>query len=662
MKNTFLKKLYSFICIAAALLLIAPILTASAKETKEDIYREHDYLDPFTDPDKFVEKFGLNAEGDFDPANYDYFFYDLDTRINVSEDNRLEVTEFIDVYFKDSIQPITRVLPLFNQTAAANDTHYMNNVKISGIYSDSPITYKEKGDSLIVTLGSGLSGRGFKQFRLHYTYDLGTDPLKGCDELYFNILGLGLDRPVLRCQAEINMPKQFDTDKVSFFSTGYAGGENELVTYSYDGLSVKAETTYHIDAGRVLACRITLPEGYFDKAGRLYDIPSLIALAATTLMVLICGYIVMLSRKRSRLKLTFEYYPPKELDPCEAVFLKTGRATNKGIAALIMHLANRGYIGVKELSKGAGVRTRQTCGFFYTLRKSTAGLKPDEKLFIKGMFGSRTPKPDSEEEISVADETLRFSFYKTADEIREHIENDKSSVCRSFFINGGVHIRLIYMIVMVLLSCIGIALPLSITGTGSFAKIDLFALIAASAAVAAFLILTSMLGRIVKYAASFLTLVIAAASLESSGTTVFAWRIALYTGLIASLAVNIFYDHIGKIRTPYGQKLYCRLVSFERFLRSADAGKLTKLVDADPDYYTKLLPYTYALEVSIPRTTALDKLYLKTPPEWYDYPEETGSFGYYSLSYLLDAATSDLTYRPSDAVDTDLVGKILGGK
>ena len=100
----------------------------------------------------------------------------------------------------------------------------------------------------------------------------------------------------------------------------------------------------------------------------------------------------------------------------------------------------------------------------------------------------------------------------------------------------------------------------------------------------------------------------------------------------------------------------------QSIMKTADAGKLTKLVDADPDYYTKLLPYTYALEVSIPRTTALDKLYLKTPPEWYDYPEETGSFGYYSLSYLLDAATSDLTYRPSDAVDTDLVGKILGGK
>ena len=620
-------------------------------ETIEDIYNNHKELDPFTDPEKFAEKFGLVEEGSFDPKTYDYFYYNRSFIITISDSNVYDVTELVDVYFgKPGSGTITRTLPRYNVVADLNGVTTMGYPKYSGIYSDSSTTVTETDSEINIKLGNDLSGfTGFKQFRLHYTLDLGPDVMSGRDEALLYLIPPSADKPTLRCQFEIEMPKSFDEDKLSIACPGTK--VEGLLEYEVDGLKIKGETFYHLDSNKSLVFRVKLPEGYFDNATRNYDTTALISLGAATLMVIVCTVMYLYSRSRNGKVHRLDYYPPKELNPLEAVYLKTGRLIDKKIPLLLPYLASRGCFKVTVLSKGTtGKLDKNSCGFIYTKNDGMPMLRGDERMFIEGMFGRKKKTPDGEP-VSVHDDRLRGSFFRTIEGIKNYVRTDKTSVYRTFFQKGGMYMRLIYRIILSVLASIGIGLPLSYVGTGDSAQFSFLLFIAIAAGVSVGLLVLSLFNKAINIAVSSAIIFACIFFMPTTPHVVFASDIAVVTSLTAALILNIFTRDVDMVRTHYGKKLYDKLMGFERFIETSDTYKLGQLCEENNDYLYDILPYTQALGISLPRPRQLEEKYINRPPVWFETGDEV--FSYFNMMYFYDASADDISYVPSNAASFD---------
>ncbi|WP_028510087.1 DUF2207 domain-containing protein [Ruminococcus sp. NK3A76] len=631
----------------------ASIQVEEKKETIEDIYNNNQELDPFTDPEKFAERFGLTKEGDFDPKEIDYFYYNRSFYVTITDKNVYDVTELVDVYFHSTATGITRTLPRYNPVADLNGVKTMGYPEYSGISSDSPMTITETDSDITIKLGDEKSSyKGFEQFRLHYTLDLGPDVLSGRDEALLYIIPPSADRPTLRCQFEIQMPKAFDEDEITFVCGDKS--KEDILTYSVDGTKITGETDYHIDANRSVVFRLRLPDGYFSDASRSYDIPALISLGATTLMAIICMILYMYSRSRNKETFLMDFYPPKELNPAEAAYLKFGKLTDKKMALLIPYLAARGSFKVTEISKGGTKLDRNSVSYTYTKSDEMPGMHPDERMIVEGIFGKKKKAPDSDEPISVDDTSLKGRLYYTLGRINEYALEDKTSVYNTLFTAGGKYMRIIYRAVLYLLTIIGIALPLSFIGNGDDEHFSYWTFAFVSAGIIAGLLLIGLFPKPVKAPIAAALIGLSVYFMPTNSHVMYPHYIAAVTSLSAALILNVFANDIKMVRSHYGKRLYDRLMGFERFMKTCDTHKIKSLCEKDKDYLYNMLPFTQALEINLPRNSTIDKEYLPVPPEWYVKQDYLTGFGYYNMMYYYDTMIADVTYVPSGASSFDV--------
>lgn len=89
-----------------------------------------------------------------------------------------------------------------------------------------------------------------------------------------------------------------------------------------------------------------------------------------------------------------------------------------------------------------------------------------------------------------------------------------------------------------------------------------------------------------------------------------------------------------------------RINGFKHFLSTAEKDKLEELVEEDPKYFYKILPYTYVLGVSSVWIKKFETL-IKEPPEWYN---GTSAFDMYVFSNFMNStyqsAQSSMISRP----------------
>ena len=83
-------------------------------------------------------------------------------------------------------------------------------------------------------------------YTIKYTYNIGKDPLKEIDELYFNLIGAEWDTSIDNVTFKITMPKSFDESLLGF-SSGYISSMDSFdVLYSVDD-----------ETGNLLSCMIS---------------------------------------------------------------------------------------------------------------------------------------------------------------------------------------------------------------------------------------------------------------------------------------------------------------------------------------------------------------------------------------------------------------------
>ncbi len=640
----------------------------------------------------------VSAESSY--SEYTIESYDIDMIVN--ENNTFEITEKITANFNISKHGIFRKIPLKNNVIRNDGTKSTNRAQISNIFvSENYTTYKENGYEVIKIGSSSQTYTGRKSYTIKYTYNIGKDPLKDADELYFNLIGDEWDTSISNVSFKITMPKQFDKSLLGF-SNGNTGSINSSnVSYNVDGNVISGRLKNTLFAGQALTVRLTLPEGYFEGASSNIDIYSIAVIIICVICVLIADRLWAKYGKDDEVIETVEFYPPEGYNSAEVGFLYYGTAGTKSVISLLIYLANKGYLKIEETEEQGIFKKNK--GFRITKIKEYDGNNECERLFFNGLFKcSRSgdsldmdkareimkeakangekisfkeamsmskSSNDSSSKISVTASDLYDKFYSTLNEIESklNLKENKNKIFETSASRKSKWLILMIIAIFVLITVkpmmeysefllipfalifpgVGLLIMFSMifgVNTGSM-YVNGKATDSRVARVVLGLIFGFMFGGM-PWGSIVLPVLIQNPM----------YMLMYVIGFICMVVIMLFVKIMPK-RTPYGNEILGKLRGFKRFLETAEKTQLESLVAQNPEYFYNILPYTYALGVSDVWISQFETIAIQAP-NWYDSRD---GFDIHTFETFMTTTMSSASTAMSSSPSSDSGGGSSGG-
>ncbi len=615
-----------------------------------------------------------NIESNIPSKNYRYKSYDYvidkyDINIIVNENNTLDITETITAYFNVAKHGIFRTIPLKNEITRLDGTTSKNRTQITNLSVDNEYTTSREEGNYKIQIGSASRTLvGEQSYVIKYTYNLGKDPVKDYDELYYNIIGSDWDTAIGNVTFTISMPKDFDSSKLGFSSGEVGSTDNRNVKYNVVGNKITGSYDGILDIGEALTVRCELDEGYFVGAGLVINIMDYIVFLIPIIFLGISILIWYKFGRDEQVIETVEFYPPEGFNSLEVGFLYKGKADNQDVTSLLIYLANKGYIKISEIEEKS--LFSKSSGFKITKLKKYDGNNINEKIFLNGLFKKKpsidswfdqeedNSKKDNINEVTSSD--LYDNFYITMYEILSSI-NTKENKNKIF--EKSASGKSIFIVLMIIISYCSITIPpILIYGVPE-------------------LLIVALLFPGIGFTVLFCTLfgksqtiyVNGKPSNSSIAPKIFGliwggvfggvpwafsvlpallldplYLIGYIIGVICILGMAISLKYLPK-RTKYGNEILGKLRGFKNFLETAEKDRLEAIVTKDPEYFYNILPYTYVLGVSDVWIKKFEKITLKAP-SWYDSPNafDAISFGTF-INTTMTSAQSVMASSPSSS-------------
>ena len=209
-----------------------------------------------------INSSSLTPSKNFQYSSYDYVIDKYDINIIVNENNTFDITETITAYFNVSKHGIFRTIPLKNTITRLDGTTSTNRTQVTNVSVDNEYTTSRENGNYKLKIGSASRTlTGEQKYVIKYTYNLGKDPGKDYDELYYNIIGNEWDTVIGNVTFSITMPKEFDSSKLGFSSGTTGSTDNSKVKYNVSGNKITGSYDGILGAGEALTVRCELPEG-----------------------------------------------------------------------------------------------------------------------------------------------------------------------------------------------------------------------------------------------------------------------------------------------------------------------------------------------------------------------------------------------------------------
>ncbi len=631
----------------------------------------------------------LNNTTSLTPSkNYQYSFYDYvidkyDINIIVNENNTFDITETITAYFNVSKHGIFRTIPLKNTITRLDGTTSTNRTQVTNVSVDNEYTKSRENGNYKLKIGSASRTlTGEQKYVIKYTYNLGKDPGKDYDELYYNIIGNEWDTVIGNVTFSITMPKEFDSSKLGFSSGTTGSTDNSKVKYNVSGNKITGSYNGILGAGEALTVRCELPEGYFVGTGLTFNLMNYIFYLFPILFLVIALLLWYKYGRDDQVVETVEFYPPQGFNSLEVGFLYKGKAENQDVTSLLIYLANQGYIKIAETEeKSLFFKSK---GFKITKLKEYDGNNVNEQIFLNGLFTKRPSisigslfsknveqePTDNTNEVTSTD--LYNNFYITMNRILSNINNKEN---KNKIFEKSASSKTIFIILMIIATYCLITIP-PIFAYGESSNL-LFALLFPGIG---FTVLFKLVfGETQTIYAN------GRATYSSIGTKIFGlvwglgfggipwafmvlpalkqdpvYLVGYGLGLVCVLGMVICLKYLPK-RTPYGNEILGKLKGFRNFLETAEKDKLETMVIQDPTYFYNILPYTYVLGVSDKWIKKFESISLQAP-SWYDSPNafDMMTFGSF-MNSTMTSAQSVMSSSPSSDSGGSSGGGSSGG-
>ena len=608
-----------------------------------------------------------------DYSYYDYVLDKYDVNIKVNEDNTFDVVETITAYFNEPKHGIFRTIPLINKITRLDGSKSTNRAKITNLSVNNKYTTSREGGNYKIQIGdANKTLTGEQTYVIKYTYNLGKDKIKDYDELYYNIIGSEWDTVIGNITFTITMPKGFDSSKLGFSSGSTGSTDNSNIKYTVSNNVISGKYNNILGKNEALTVRCELPDGYFSKAKNTIDPIIYIEFIIPILFLLISFYLWCKFGKDDKVIETVEFYPPEEFNSLEVGFLYKGYANNKDVTSLLIYLANKGYIKIKETE-------RKSLFFKYKdfkiiKLKEYDGNNINEELFLKGLFLKKGAtihlfsnkyengsNDDYLEEVNSSD--LYDNFYITMNKILSNIDNKEN---RDSLYDKSASSKKIFIILMMLVTYLLITIP-PVISLGKiailpfaiifpvigfvflfeslFSKTASITIINGSVSKTASDIYTRIFGLVFGTlfgGIPWLALVLPVLLQDTSYLTVY------IVGLVCILGMFILLKMLPR-RTKYGTEILGKIKGFKRFLETVEKDKLESLVEKNPTYFYDILPYTYVLGISDKWMKKFEFITIQAPT-WYD---STDNFNFISFSSFINSTMSSADNLMSSDYDSN---------
>ncbi len=607
--------------------------------------------------------------------SYDYVIDKYDINILVNENNTLDITETITAYFNVAKHGIFRTIPLKNTVTRLDGTTTKNRTQITNLSIDNEYTTSKVYGNYKIKIGSASQTlKGEQTYVIKYTYNLGKDPLKDYDELYYNIIGDEWDTVIGNITFSITMPKDFDSSKLGFSSGKKGSTLNSKIKYNVNKNKITGSYEGILNKNEALTVRCELDEGYFVNAGLTINIMDYIIFFLPILFLALSILIWYIFGRDEQVIETVEFYPPEGFNSLEVGFLYNGKAENKDITSLLIYLANKGYIQISDKqidldSKKVNLNNnsinkanqkiiklqnkineeKQTnpnskkIKYYenmldiyqniatpidyeqYGLKSSIIKSNKKNKFVIKklkdydgtNMYEQWFMQGLFEyDRTIVTDKMLYNNFYITNNRILRSI-NNKQNIDK-IFEKSASNKKILIKLLIIITYCLITIPPIFNYGQPGML---IFALLFPGIG---FSFLFSMIFERRPISEKIFGLIwglgfggvpwafIVLPTLIQDMTYLTSYAI----GIFSIIGMMICLIHLSK-RTKYGNKMLGKLRGFKNFLETVEKDKLESLVVQNPNYFYDILPYTYVLGVSDKWIKKFETISLQAPT-WYD--------------------------------------------
>lgn len=640
-----------------------------------------------------------------------YSIESYDINMVVNENNTFDITEKITAHFNVARHGIYRRIPLKNSITRLDGTKSNNRAKISNIAVSERYTISKENGYEVIKIGDpNKTITGNRSYTIKYTYDIGKDPLKDADELYFNLIGNEWDTSISNVTFKIKMPKTFDKSLLGFSSGVKGATNNSNISYSVDENVISGFYTSTLNVGQALTVRLTLPEGYFVGASSNFNIYAVVVMGICLLCVLIAYILWAKYGKDDKVVETVEFYPPEGYNSAEIGFLYEGSSNTKHIISLLIYLANKGYLKIEEVSNNYKQSIKLS-----DEEKRKANLKIQElenKIEQEKLKDINSPKIKilenslqiyknidkpieyelSEKEENILNKTLKNSkdkfkiiklkdydgnneyeriffeglftkhsnkdfvtmsdlynnFYITLNRIKAKL-NSKENKNKIFEQSASKKVKWLIMMIVAIFALITIKPVIEYSEIESL----IFALVFPGIGFSVLFLMifgkNPICIKIFGLIWGFMFGGMPWAMMVLPALEEEPMYLILYIVGIICVAVLIIFIKIMSKRTPYGNEMLGKLKGFKRFLETAEKPQLESLVEQNPEYFYNILPYTYALGVSDKWMKQFETIALQAP-NWYDSSDDFNmhTFGTF-MTTTMKSATSAMSSSPSDS-------------
>ena len=582
------------------------------------------------------------SRGGYQINSYDCYY-------KVEDSNIYHVIETINVTFNEYRHGIYRYIPEVNHIKRLDGSTDTIVAKVDVTSVSDPYTDERQGNDRMIKIGDPDEEIiGDHTYTITYDVIWGNDRVEGADEFYMNLIGDGWDVDINDLTFTIEMPKEFEDtgDNIGFYYGAYGESRIDGIKYGFDGKTIRGSLVgYYIPAGSFFTTRISLEDGYFLKTSESH-LDAVIALVLCCLLMAASLIIWMRIGRDKDVISVVEFYPPDGLNSGEMAYAYYGKVENKDIVPMLIGLASKGYIQIIQNDEKG-----KEFSFRINMEKDYEGGDKSELMFLNGLkkYGNIVKKKE-----------LENSFYKTLNKVNKQIVEDFES---KIFIKNTLIWRYITFAFALIPYIVGLYKPLRLFSGDSFSAL-FFPGVTFCMISGIMLMLTSrkmkiavrvVLGIILLIPTAFL---IEMFSIDINYSGVIYW-VVLAACITANIVQMIFFRIIDK-RTDYGIDLYGRIKGFRNYLITAERQHLIALVDQDPSYFYKILPYTYVLGVTDAWVKQFEGIAMEAPGWYSGYGHSY--FDYYAFnSFMRNTMTSTQAAMTSSPSSSSSGGGFSGG-
>ena len=510
----------------------------------------------------------------------------------MQEDKTLNIVEDIDAYFTNSSHGIYREIPI-------SPNSNIDNINVSEQKSIS-----NSGSRVLIKIGDPdtlVSGQ--HHYRISYDYHLRDKS----NEFYYNIIGTQWDTDINNFSFNIEMPKPYDLKNFGL-SVGKYGtvGQTNRVHYTLNDTKISGKSLAYLAPHEGVTVRIALPDDYFNIKPDNRKIFVYIILSILTMISYLMWFFL---GKDKHVTPVVNFYPPEGLNSAEVELIYKGKYSTKGLVSLIIYLAKKGYLKIKDTK----------FGFELHKEKSYSTIEnPTEKRLLEIIFGNKS---------NVDQDYLARSttFYEKWSKLLDQANEGRSRIFYESSINPINKTLMILLIIAIVLLTIYTLFNYNI----SFANDNLLMLLFPTVAI--IVLFTSD----VKHNPAFILW-----ALGFGGVPLITFvkisqfmidKPLLIYSLICLVISSICMYHLPK-RNDVGNRLLGNVLGFKKFLETVELERVESLVKENPNYCFDVLPYLYIFDLSNKWIKKFESLF-SIPQDWYNGRITDSSFHTFTNSF-----------------------------